>query len=73
MQCRPCLSRGVITEVAASRQRRNDGGQFLCEDCAETVARKRKFTVLPMHKSNYQVPANRDELIGFNNKGGLVR
>jgi hypothetical protein len=68
--CKPCLSRGVFTEVPAPRQSR---GATDCEDCAESVARRRKFTVLPMHKSNYQVPANRDELIGFNNKGGLVR
>ena len=73
MYCKPCLSRGVFTEVPASRLSRDDGGQFLCSGCAEAVARRRKFTVLPMHKSNYQVPANRDELIGFNNKGGLVR
>jgi hypothetical protein len=70
MFCKPCKSRGIFTEVSAPRLSR---GALDCDDCAEITARKRKFTVLPMHKSNYQVPANRDELIGFNNKGGLVR
>jgi hypothetical protein len=72
MQCRPCISRGVITEVAASRQRRIDGGQFLCEDCAETVARKRKWTIGQMHKSNAIVITDMS-LLKQLNKGGLVR
>lgn len=73
MYCKPCKSRGIFTEVSAPRQRRVDGGQYLCDDCAEIVARKHKIPVLCMHKSNYQVPANREEIIGFGNKGGLVR
>ena len=70
MLCKVCISKGVMTEVPAPRQSR---GAIDCDDCAEAMARKRRHTVLPMHKSNYQVPANRAEIIGFNNKGGLVR
>jgi hypothetical protein len=48
-------------------------GYLSCLPCGEKQAIQRKFCVLPMHKSNYQVPANREEIVGFNNKGGLVR
>jgi ribosomal protein L37AE/L43A len=43
-----------------------------CGDAAAKAARKR-WTVAPMHKSNYVLVTNRDELIGMNNKGGQVR
>ena len=48
-------------------------GYTTCMPCGEAQARKRKHTVVPLHKSNYIVPANREELRGINNKGGLVR
>lgn len=48
-------------------------GYLSCMPCGEAQARKRKHTVVPLHKSNYIVPANREELRGINNKGGLVR
>jgi hypothetical protein len=48
-------------------------GYTLCLECGEQAARQRKHTVLPLHKSNYMVPANREEIKGFNNKGGLIR
>lgn len=53
-----------------------------CEDChayklhmakREAVAKLVKHTVVPLHKSNYIVPANREELRGINNKGGFYR
>jgi hypothetical protein len=53
-----------------------------CEDCdeykahmaeRETRARRVKHTVVPLHKSNYIVPANDDEIKGINNKGGFYR
>lgn len=52
---------------------RADLGYTLCTHCGEIAARQRKHTVLPLHKSNYMVPANRDEIKGFNNKGGSFR
>ena len=48
-------------------------GYLSCMPCGEAQARKRKHTVVPLHKSNYIVPANREELRGINNKGGLYR
>ena len=46
-------------------------GYRTCLKCGEVMAGKRKFTVVPMHKSNYVVISNRQELKGINNKGGL--
>jgi hypothetical protein len=48
-------------------------GYLTCLECGEEAARQRKHTVLPLHKSNYMVPANREEIRGFNNKGGFHR
>lgn len=46
-------------------------GYRTCLKCGEVSAGKRKFTVVPMHKSNYVVISNKKELKGINNKGGL--
>jgi hypothetical protein len=48
-------------------------GYLSCMPCGEEQARKRKHTVVPLHKSNYIVPANREEIRGINNKGGFYR
>ena len=48
-------------------------GYILCLVCGEAQAKERKFTVVPMHKSNYVAMFNRDDLQGINNKGGLVK
>ena len=53
--------------------RRADLGYKTCVTCGEKEARQRKHTVVPLHKSNYMVPANADELRGINNKGGFIR
>jgi len=48
----------------------------LCTRCyAEFVeqARKRKHTVVPLHKSNYIKIEDLDDLKGINNKGGFYR
>ena len=37
------------------------------------MARKRVFTVAPMHTSNYMLFTNPEDLKGINNKGGNVR
>jgi hypothetical protein len=41
--------------------------------CAEKLAKAVKRTVVPMHKSNYMLITDTDDLIGINNKGGLVK
>ncbi len=48
-------------------------GYAVCLDCGDEVAKERKFTVAPMHKSNYVAVFNRSDLVGLNNKGGLVK
>jgi ribosomal protein L37AE/L43A len=48
-------------------------GYGVCLTCGDTLAKERKFTVVPMHKSNYVACFNRDDLKGINNKGGLIK
>lgn len=48
-------------------------GYRVCLPCGEAQAKKRKFTVVPMHKSNYIALFNRNDLQGINNKGGLIK
>lgn len=70
--CKPCLRRGVITELTASWQQ---SGRHECEDCAEAVARKRKFTVVSLHKQGYSAfsrEAARDVVRQLNPKRGSL-
>ena len=48
-------------------------GYTTCLRCGEDIARQRKHTIAPMHKSNYVVITNRADLKGLNNKGGIVK
>lgn len=48
-------------------------GIAVCLDCGDEIAHQRKFTVVPMHKSNYVACFDLDDLKGINNKGGLVK
>ena len=48
-------------------------GYAICMPCGDEVAKERRFTVAPMHKSNYVAVFDRSDLIGLNNKGGLVK
>ena len=57
-------------EYAYGRWRK---GYAVCLECGDVIAKERKFTVVPMHKSNYIACFNRDELKGINNKGGLIK
>lgn len=54
---------------------RRKAGYNLCLPCGEKSAlRERKhWTVAPMHKSNYLLITDRADLLGINNKGGLVK
>jgi ribosomal protein L37AE/L43A len=45
-------------------------GYDTCLRCGEVEARKVKHTVVPLHKSNYIVVSNKEDLKGINNKGG---
>jgi len=44
-----------------------------CFDCGEKEAAKKKHCVVPMHKSNYVLMTNVEDLKGINNKGGFYR
>jgi len=44
---------------------RYDIGYHICMSCGDEVAK--------LVKSNYMLVTNRDDLIGINNKGGLVK
>ena len=57
-------------EYAYGRWRK---GYAVCLECGDVIAKERKFTVVPMHKSNYVACFNRDDLKGINNKGGLIK
>jgi hypothetical protein len=50
-------------------------GHHLCKPCGDDHARdaRRSWTVAPMHKSNYMLITNTDDLVGLNNKGGLTK
>ena len=50
-------------------------GIVFCLPCGNemAVAKARSYTVAPMHKSNYVLVTDRTDLIGLNNKGGLVK
>lgn len=48
-------------------------GHFTCLPCGEEVAKQRKHTIAPMHKSNYMVFTDANDLKGINNKGGLIK
>ena len=46
-----------------------------CLPCGEDAAvnERKSWCVAPMHKSNYMLITNLDDLKGINNKGGLFR
>lgn len=52
---------------------RRNAGYHLCLECGEQRARQTRHTVLPLHKSNYMLVTDMDLIVGFNNKGGLVK
>jgi len=44
-----------------------------CMSCGEILAKEVKRTVVPMHKSNYLLITDLNDLKGINNKGGNFR
>ena len=53
--------------------KRANAGYQLCLSCGEADAQKRRHTIAPMHKSNYMLITNMEDLKGLNNKGGMFR
>jgi hypothetical protein len=50
-------------------------GYRVCLPCGEEAAReeRRGWCIAPLHKSNYVLLTNKEDLKGINNKGGLHR
>lgn len=48
-------------------------GYKWCLPCGEMLAKeaRKSWTIAPMHKSNYMLLTNMEDLKGINNKGGL--
>ena len=46
-----------------------------CLPCGEisAVQARKSWCVAPMHKSNYMLITNRADLLGINNKGGIIK
>ena len=65
MRCRVCNER--------IPKGRYDLGYRVCLDCGDEIASRVVRCVVPMHKSNYMLVTNQADLIGVNNKGGLVK
>jgi predicted nucleic acid-binding Zn-ribbon protein len=63
-----CVACGDVFSAA-----RRAVGYQLCLPCGEQQARSVKRTVVPMHKSNYFLCTDLNDLHGINNKGGIVR
>jgi ribosomal protein L37AE/L43A len=62
----------VICDDIYSAKRAN-AGYHLCMPCGDAQARASIRTIVPMHKSNYMLITDLDDLKGINNKGGLFR
>lgn len=48
-------------------------GYAVCCPCGDEIAKRVVRTVAPMHKSNYVLITDKTDLVGLNNKGGLVK
>lgn len=71
--CTECRG-GHVEEARAKHQIKNNL-RLTCAHCGEELAKERAklYTVAPMHKSNYMLITNLDDLKGLNNKGGLIK
>jgi len=64
-KCKIC---GEMVSVRRARV-----GYKVCLECGEEQAQQVRHCIAPLHKSNYVVITNRQDLAGLNNKGGLVK
>ena len=56
-------------------RKRSEMGYKYCLLCGEelAIAERKSWCVAPMHKSNYMLITNMQDLRGLNNKGGIVK
>ena len=52
---------------------RHQLGYTTCLDCGDIDAKRVVHCIAPMHKSNYVVISNLEDLKGINNKGGFYK
>lgn len=71
--CVVCYGGHVNPERAKALIKNNQA--ITCIECGDALAKQRakSYCIAPMHKSNYVLITNRDDLKGLNNKGGLVK
>ena len=50
-------------------------GYRVCLWCGEDEAKAERasWCIAPMHKGNYMLITDKDDLVGLNNKGGIVK
>lgn len=53
--------------------KRANAGYRLCMLCGEAESRHTRHTIVPLHKSNYLLITDLEDLKGINNKGGIYR
>jgi len=64
------MSVKCITCNAIVHPLRSKVGINTCIYCGDKEAKQRNHCIVPMHKSNYIVVTNRDDLVRINNKSG---
>ena len=71
--CTEC--RGGHVDEARAKALKANGSPITCLHCGNELAKRKasQYTVAPMHKSNYMLITNLDDLKGLNNKGGLIK
>lgn len=71
--CTEC--RGGHVDDARVKVLKANGSPITCIECGDKIAKHKasQYTIAPMHKSNYMLITNLDDLKGLNNKGGLIK
>ena len=68
------LTRGICLQCGDDFQwARFKLGYKVCKLCGDKLAHKVRRCIVPMHKSNYVLITDLNDLRGINNKGGLHR
>jgi len=68
ISCGICLQCGRDFDLARFKL-----GYKVCMVCGDKLAKGVRRCVVPMHKSNYMMITDMNDLKGINNKGGLFR
>lgn len=71
--CTECYGGQVNPERAQALIRNNS--PITCIECGDRLAKAKAklYTIAPMHKSNYMLITDLNDLKGLNNKGGLIK